>query len=567
VVVAISAGLCWARAGRSTDRFVGRGPEVGGRLLASYSSEPKSFNRLVSSLGADELISRLTQTTLVRVNRASGEVEPRLAREWSSSADGLTWTFKLQEGITFSDGTAFTSSDVLFTFAALYDPRVKSGMAPTLSVNGRPLEVKALDGHTVTIKFPSVFGPGITLFDTLPILPKHKLQAALDAGTFRDAWSATTAPSSVTGLGPFVLKSYSPGQRLLFERNRRFWRRDDQGRTLPYLDEIQIDIIPDMSAQVLRLESGTADLISDSVRPEDLAAFRKQEANGVVKLVDAGISIDPNVLWFNLRPGAPTATGRLWLQDEALRHAISYAVNRQTIVDTVYLGAAVPIFGPVTPGYREWYLPDLPQTKHDPARARTLLRSIGISDRNGDGVAEDTAGKPARFSILTQKGSTQRERTAAIVKEQLRLVGLTVDVVAADSGSLFARFQKGDYDSILFYTPVDSIDPARTPEFWMSAGPFHFWNPNQPRPATDWEATIDDLMRQMTTTLDGAKRRQLFEQVQRLLSAHLPVLHFAAPKVTIAMSARLRGATPSVFDPPVLWNAEVLSLSGPPGGK
>ena len=567
VVVAISAGLYWARTGRFTDRFVSRGPEVGGRLLASYSSEPKSFNRLVSTLGADELISRLTQTTLVRVNRASGAVEPRLAREWSSSADGLTWTFKLQEGITFSDGTAFTSSDVLFTFAALYDPRVKSGMASTLSVNGRPLEVKALDAHTVTIRFPSVFGPGITLFDTLPILPKHKLQAALDAGTFRDAWSAATAPSSVTGLGPFVLKSYSPGQSLLFERNRRFWRRDDQGRTLPYLDEIQIDIIPDMSAQVLRLESGTADLISDSIRPEDLAAFRKQEANGVVKLAEAGISIDPNVLWFNLRPGATVAKARAWLQDEALRHAISFAVNRQTIVDTVYLGAAVPIFGPVTPGHGEWYLPDLPQTKHDPERARTLLRSIGISDRNGDGVSEDAAGKPARFSILTQKGSTQRERIAAIVKEQLRIVGLTVDVVAADPGSLFARFQKGDYDSILFYAPVDSVDPARTPEFWMSAGPFHFWNPNQPRPATDWEATIDDLMRQLTTTLDGAKRRQLFEQVQRLLSAHLPVLHFAAPKVTIAMSARLRGAMPSVFDPPVLWNAEVLSLSGPHGGK
>ena len=178
MVVAISAALYWARTGRSTDRFVSRGPEVGGRLLASYSSEPKSFNRLVSTLGADELISRLTQTTLVRVNRATGEVEPRLAREWSSSADGLTWTFKLQEGITFSDGTAFTSSDVLFTFAALYDPHVKSEMAPTLSVNGRPLEVKALDAHTVTIKFPSVFGPGITLFDTLPILPKTRAPKA-----------------------------------------------------------------------------------------------------------------------------------------------------------------------------------------------------------------------------------------------------------------------------------------------------------------------------------------------------------------------------------------------------
>jgi peptide/nickel transport system substrate-binding protein len=563
VVILVGAALYWARTGRSADDSASVGPARGGRLIASYSSEPKSFNRLVSPIGADDLVSRLTQTTLIRVNRATGEVEPRLAREWSSSADGLTWTFKLRDGVTFSDGAPFTSADVVFTFAALYDKTVASDMASTLSVNGQPLATRAVDAATVTITFPSVFGPGITLLDTLPILPKHKLQAALDAGRFRDAWNATTPPSEIAGLGPFVLTSYTPGQRLLFERNRRFWQRDAAGAALPYLDEIQIDVIPETSAEVLRMESGGADLMSHPVRPEDLAAFRRQEAGGAIRLADAGVSTDPNVMWFNLVPGAPSTRDRPWLRQEALRHAVSFAVNRQTIVDTVYLGAAVPIFGPVTPGYGEWYLADLPRTNHDPSHARTLLQSIGLRDGNGDGVLEDASGRPARFSLLTQKGNTVRERTAAIVKEHLRLVGLTVDVLGVDPPSLFGRYQKGDYDAILFYAPVDSTDPARTPEFWMSSGPFHFWHPNQPKPATEWEATIDDLMRRQSTTLDRAERRRLFAEVQRLMSAHLPVLHFAAPTVTIAMSARLQGATPSVFDPPVLWNAEVLSISGP----
>jgi peptide/nickel transport system substrate-binding protein len=562
VVVALAAAGYWARIGRSTDNSVGNDQTVGGRLLATYTSEPKSFNRLVSALGADELVSRLTQTTLIRVNRVSGEVEPRLAKAWSSSADGLTWTFKLQEGVTFSDGAPFTAADVLFTFTALYDKRVASGMAGTLSVNGSPLKPRAIDDHTVAITFPAVFGPGIGLFDTLPILPKHKLQASLDAGTFRDVWNATARPSEIVGLGPFVLKEYAAGSRLLLARNPRFWKRDAQGRALPYLDEIQIDIVPETNAEVLRLESGSSDLMSYFVRPEDLAAFRRQAQQGVVTLVDAGVGTDPNALWFNLVPGARVAKERPWLQQEAFRHAVSYAVDRQKIVDTVYLGAAVPIYGPITPGHGEWFLPDLPMTKHDPARAKALLGSIGLSDRNGDGMLEDASGKPARFSLLTQKGHTERERTAALIQEHLRQVGIGVDVIGADPPSLFARYEKGAYEAIFFYAPADSTDPARSPEFWMSSGPFHFWHPNQAKPATTWEGTIDDLMQRQTTTLDPVERRRLFAEVQRLMSTHLPILYFASPKITIAMSARLRGAMPSVLDPPVLWNAEVLSVSG-----
>jgi peptide/nickel transport system substrate-binding protein len=567
IIVAVSGALYWARSGRRPDKIEGEAPATGGRLVVTYSSEPKNFNRLVSPLGAAELISRLTQTTLIRVNRVSGDIEPRLAREWSSSADGLTWTLKLQEGVTFSDGAPFTSADVMFTFAALYDKRVASDLASTLSIHDKPLQPRAIDAHTVSITFPAVFGPGIALLDALPILPKHKLQTALDSGTFRDAWSTTVAPAEVVGLGPFVLKSYAPGRGLQFERNRRFWKRDAGGSALPYVDEIQMDIVPESNAQMLRLESGTADLISDHVRPEDLAAFRRLETKGAIHLVDAGVSTDPDVLWFNLVPGAPAAKDRPWLQQEALRHAISYAVNRQTIVDTVYLGAAVPIFGPVTPGYGEWYLPDLPRTNTDPARARALLESIGLSDRTGDGMLEDASGKPARFAILTDKGDVLRERTAAIIQEQLRQVGLAVDIVTTDPPAIFARWQKRDYDAIFFYAHVDSTDPARTPEFWLSSGPFHFWHPMQAKPATEWEKTIDDLMLRQATTLDRPERRRLFAEVQRVMSAHLPVLYFAAPKVTIALSSRVRGAMPAVLNPPVLWNAEVLSVSSPSGSR
>jgi peptide/nickel transport system substrate-binding protein len=289
--------------------------------------------------------------------------------------------------------------------------------------------------------------------------------------------------------------------------------------------------------------------------------MRRLEQQGRLTLVNAGVTISPHALWFNLAP-APAPDDRPWLREEAFRRAVSFAVDRQAIVDTVHLGAAVPIYGPITPGHGEWYLPDLPATPFNPDEARRLLASVGLTDANADGLVEDRAGRPARFSILTGRGSSVRDRTMAMVQEQLRRAGLTVDIVSLEVGAMVERWTARDYDAMFFYVIFDSFDPARSLEFWLSSGSFHFWNPRQASPATDWEARIDAVMREQSTMLDPAGRRRLFAEAQRLLAEHVPVLYFAAPQVTIAASARLRGATPSVLPPHVLWNAERLSTTG-----
>src|SRR5262245_61655798 len=109
---------------------------AGGRLIATYRTEPNSFNRLVHPHAAVEMVNRLTQASLVRLNRITRTVEPRLARSWTASPDGLTWTMNLVESATFSDGTPFTANDVLFSFRAVYDPEVGSPIGSSLMVDG-----------------------------------------------------------------------------------------------------------------------------------------------------------------------------------------------------------------------------------------------------------------------------------------------------------------------------------------------------------------------------------------------------------------------------------------------
>ena len=536
-------------------------PRAGGGLVSSLRLEPKSFNRLVAQDQAAQLAALLTQDTLVRANPVTGELEPRLATDWTGSPDGLTWTFTLRKGVLFSDGTPFNAADVLFTFQALYDPAVNSPLGGQTQIAGKPLQVRGLDDHHVVVIFPAPFAPGLGLLGSVPILPKHKLQAALAGGKFSEAWSAGSNPADMAGLGPFVLKEYVPAQAIRFARNPNFWLTDASGQRLPYLDTLEVAIVLEQNAELLRLQGGDSDLVNDSARAEDLAMLRQAEAAGKLRLVSAGTSIDVSTFWFNLKDGAKVLAEKPWLGDETFRRALSHAINRQAIVETVHLGEATVVYGPVTPGHGDWYVPDMGATPFDLARARALLTSIGLQDSDNDGVLNDKANNPVRFSILTQRGHTERERTSAVVQEHLRQVGIGVDIVQLDPASIRQRMTAGDYDTIYFGVRTTSADPGNNLPFWLSNGQMHFWNPQQPKPSTDWEERIDALMHQQAASLDRAERKRLFTEVQQLLADHVPALWFAAQQVTVPISARIGGATPSVILPYVLWNAERLYAS------
>lgn len=530
--------------------------------MGSIRSEPRTFNRYASRDAVSEVLAHLTQAKLMRVNKVTQEIEPALAARWSV-ADGVTFTLTLRDGIKWSDGVPFSSADVLFSFRAVYDEKTASVLGSAMRVGGRPLEVSAPDASTIVLKFPASFGPGLRLLDNLVILPRHRLEAALDRGALASAWSTGTPPTEIVGLGPFVLSEYSPGQRLTFVRNPHYWRSDG-GEQLPKLDRLTLEIVPDQNAELLRLEAGQVDFTQGELRPDDYNTIKRAADAGRVRLLDLGIGPDGDAFWFNLNPGAKARDARrAWLQSEELRKAISHAIDRQAFANTVFLGAAVPIHGPITPANRRWYSPNAPVYQYDPARARDLLAKIGLADRNGDGLLEDRRSQPVRFSVITLKGNTALERGATVVREDLRTIGVTMDVVPLEAGALIQRLQGGDYDAIYFRANTTDTDPAMNLDYWLSSGSAHLWNMSQSKPATDWERQIDDLMLRQTGTLDDTERKRLFDEVQRIFGEHLPAIYFVAPRLYYATSARVAGATPSVFRPPLLWNVDALTVARP----
>ena len=542
----------------------GESHERGGQVVASSRAELRSFNRFVSSDQTTETVSMLMQGRLVRINRATFELEPWLAERWESSEDGRTHTLHLRPGVLWSDGTAFTSADVLFSLRAAYDPSVKSVVASNLMIAGQEITAAAPDAATVVLSYPAPSGPGLRLLDMLPIIPRHKLEAALSAGTFAKAWGPATAPSDFVGTGPFILREYQPGQRLVFDRNPRYWRKAPNGDALPYIDSLVLELIPDQNAELLRLQSGGSDLTHSELRSDDYIPLRRAEQDGKVTMIELGIGPDADGFWFCLKPEKKARDPRFaFTSKREFRQAISHAVDREAFAQTVFLGEAVPVWGPITPGNRLWFSPNIPRYPHDVAHGRALLKSIGLEDRNGNGVVEDSKGTEARFTVITQQGIGFYERGTTVLREQAAAVGIALDIVPLEFTAMITRLLACDYDAIYYRPTTTDLDPASNLDYWLSSGSAHLWNLHQETPATDWEKQIDTLMHEQSTSIDFTRRQEIFVEVQKVFAENAPVLYFAAPRMYYAHSRRMRGVLPSVVRPPVLWNADSISVTSP----
>ena len=535
----------------------------GGTVTSSLRSEPRSFNRLVARDVPADLYTTLTGSRLLRVNRATQEIEPGVAESWTVSPDNRTFTLKLRDGVKWSDGTPFTSADVLFTFQAIYDPKVDSNLASALKIDGQPLTVSAPDAKTVVVTLPHTYGPGIAMLDNVHLVAKHKYEAALKAGTFAQEIGVATPPADIVVLGAFKLTTYAAGQRLVFDRNPNYWKKDAAGVQLPYLDQVVFEIVPDQNAELVRLQSGQLDMLQQQVRPEDIATLRPLEQDGKLKLIELGVGVDPDLFFFNLRSHYWEKDPRRdWIMKKEFRKAISHAIDREAFANTVFLGAGVPIWGPITPGNKPWFSPNVPRYGYSLERAKEILEGIGLVNRDADPWLEDARGTEVRFNTITYKGNSSLERGTAILRDELAKIGVRVDVVPIEQGSLIQRMVKGDFESIMFVMTQSSLDPAVNSDFWLSSGSAHVWNLNQAKPATDWEKEIDDLMVTVMTGVDQAERKTAFDRIQMIFAENLPAIYFVAPRLYMGASTRVGGLTPSILRPQLLWNAERMTVKG-----
>jgi peptide/nickel transport system substrate-binding protein len=572
LLVCLLADVCMAAAptaaipnsGEELEHSANVSGHYGGHLTVGQRSEPKTLNPVTATDAVSREVTGRLNADLIEIDRASQQTRPALAKSWKLSPDGRTFTLNLRKQIRFSDGLPFDADDVIFSFAVFMDEAVDSPQRDLLIIDGKPITVTKVDQYTVQFILPRPYAAAERLFDGLAMLPKHLLEKPYREGRLVQSWSLNTPPSEIAGLGPFRLKQYVPGQRLVVERNPYYWKTDRDNHRLPYLDELVFLFVGSEDAQVMRFEAGETNMIS-RLSAENYNLLSREQGRTGTQLLDMGPSLEYNFLVFNLndlssRKLEAVARKQAWFGDLKFRQAVSTAVDRESIVRLVYGMRGAALWGNVGPGNKLWVNEGIPHPHRSLETARESLKLAGYSWTQAGNLL-DPAGQPVEFSIITSSANTQRMKMATLLQDDLSHLGMQVHVVPLEFRAMLDRvFKTLDYDAAIMGLGGGDADPNPEMNVWMSNGSTHLWHLAETQPGTVWEREIDQLMQRQMVTLNYAKRKQLYDRVQQIIAENLPFIFLATPNILVGADNRVGNFHPAVLDPYTLWNADELYI-------
>ena len=560
----------------STEEFLSLPGEIGhpgGRLVVSLRAEPKTLNPLIAGDAPSRQAIGAMQADLIHINRGTQLTEPALAKSWTVSKDGLQYTIKLRQGIRFSDGHPLDADDILFSFQLYLDENVHAPQRDLLIVGGKPIVVRKIDSQTIVFDLAKPYGAQERLFDGLAILPRHLLEQPYKQGKLDQQWPLSVAAAQIAGLGPYRLKEYVAGQRLVLERNPYYWKTDSKGTRLPYLDELVFLFVPSADAEAIRFQSGETDIIGISRVAADSYSTLSRQSRGYT-MADAGPGLEYNFLFFNLNDlGAKAspdfARKQKWFANVKFRQAVSLAIDRQAIVRLVYQNRGAALWGPVTPGNKRWQNTSLTNSARSIDAARKLLSAAGFNwkkDSNGESVLVDSSGATVEFSIVTSSSNAERTKMATLIQDDLKQLGMHVQVVPLEFRSLLDRvLQSKEYDACVLGVANYDADPNSDINVWLSSGGSHFWNLGQPKPSTPWEAEIDQLMEKQLASRTFDERKKSYDRVQEIIRENQPLIFLASPDILSGAKNTVGNFHPAILEPYVLWNVEQLFCAHLPG--
>lgn len=481
--------------------------QPGGTLISAMPSDPSSMIGMVAGESASLAIGSYLFNSLLKYDQ-NLDLAGELAESWQVADDKKTITFKLKPDLQWADGKPLTSADILFTWQLITDENTHSPYASDYQL---VTKAEAPDARTFIVHYSQPFAPALESWASLQVLPKHKL-AGQDIRT-------TSFAQKPLGSHYYQLKEWRHGEYIKLEKNPKSVLGPAN------IDHLIERIIPDPAAQFLELMADNIDSMSmDPITYARIIPSRPALQARLNQFKELGNSY--TYLGFNLK--------RKPFDDLRVRKAINYAIDKQEIIDGVYLGLGITIASPYKPGTR-WSNPDLIPYTFDPAKAKQLLAEAGFEDTNGDGVV-DRDGKKLSFEILTNLGNKQREKTAVIIQRRLKEVGIETHIRTLEWASLLTNFIKpGDFDAVVMGWGL-GLDPDQY-NIWHSSqqkpGQFNFIGYNNP--------AVDKLLEQGRLEFDPEKRMQIYHEFAKVLYEDSPLVYLSAGYGLTAIHKRVQG--------------------------
>lgn len=556
------------------------------QLVLTSPTDPKTFNYANNQTFPS--VFPFIYEGLTKENGLTGEYEPALAESWEFSPDKKRVVFTLREGLKWSDGQPLTADDVVFTYKdVIFNPSIPTDAKESIQIGEKKIfpDIRKISDRQVEFILPEPFSPLLAATaapDGIMILPKHALQAALEAKNpdgnpkFISTWGTDTDPKQIITNGPYVIDSYTSGQRLVLKRNPYYWRKDSQGNQLPNIERIIWQFIENQDTQLLKFRSNELDVMGDTrpLRSEYFSLLKREEKRGNFTVYNGGPWSGVLYLTFNLntakdqngKPFVDPIKSR-WFNTLEFRQAVAYAINRERINTNIFRGLGVVQNSPISVQSPFSLKEGLRVYNYNLEKAKELLQKAGFKYDNR-GQLFDSDGHRVRFNLVTNANNLARVAIGAQVRQDLSKIGMQVDYNPINFNVLIDKTNGSrDWDAhMIGFT--GGIEPHGLANLWMTSGGSHSFNlrqqPGQPPikdwQANDWEKEIDRLFIEGARELDLEKRKKIYGEFQKLVQEQLPVIHLVNDSALMAVRNRVEGLKYSGLPSWGLWNIQELRI-------
>ena len=492
-------------------------PRRGGTVVTGWTAEPGGVNELIlpSSQVSTEVLFRLF-LHLVEEQPDYAEhpptMKPQLAKSWEWSPDHKILTFHLREDAVWSDGVPITAEDVRWTWQA----QINRDVSWDNAVSKQWIEdVEVVDPHTVRFHYSRAYAAQLLNANEGVILPKHAW-GKLPFSEWRK--NADWFKKNLVVSGPFTIASWEPQQQLVLVRNERYYEKG-----LPYLDKVVMRFISDQPSLIPQLLSGDLEF-SPQITPSDVPRI---EASPRLQVLDYWVNLYVGIGWNNEHP---------LFSDPDVRRAITLAIDRQTIVETLLGDYGQVAVSPV-PSFFWAHDRSIKPWPYDPAEARKILAAKGWKDSDGDGIL-DKGGRPFAFEILTNAGNQVRIDAAVMVQDQLKKVGIRVEPRQVEFNTLVERTIAGDFaGSIIGFsvdTSLDLTSSFSTQGIKDGANYMRYSNPQ-----------VDSLLAEGLQQPEMALMGPYIQKVQQIIHREQPLTFLWESKRLSVVAKRVQDARPS----------------------
>lgn len=543
---------------KGTDYLESQAPigTFGGELVSSTIGEgPKTFNPFNCKDNISALMSGIMYDGLLSSDPMTGQPTPKLAKSFSISSDGTTYTIKLRHGIKWSDGKPITADDVVFTwndiiFAGLGDTSTRDSIV----IDNKLPTVRKIDNYTVEFITPKPFAPFVRMLST-PIAPKHIFMPAVKKGnTYFDSFLSTnTKPKDFVVSGAFKLKEYVPAQRVVFERNPNYYEINTKQQKLPYLYKLVYLIVGDLNNEVLKFEAKELDVIS--LQGSKVARYKSLEPHSDFKLYNLGPDTGTMYLSMNLNNRKDNkgkyyvnTDKQTWFQDLNFRTAVDYAIDRKNMVLNIANGIGAPLFTPES--LNSIYLnKNLKPYDKNLDKSKELLKKSGFYlDKKGK--LFDKHGHRVEFDLYTNAGNTEREAIGVMVKQDLEDLGMKVNFKPIEFNSLVNKLVSTyDWDMVIMGLTGSPLEPNGGKNVWLSDGRLHMFNQRNPQEGKakilPWEKELDYLYTQGALATKFEDRKKYYDKYQEIVYKEKPMIYIYSPIRIVALRNKFKNIYPS----------------------